>query len=203
MLLSNFQAKFLKSCQLLIGEISANSETSTFSKYLDIIDSYVHSKRFTVVNFCIIDFHSAQEFRVKAYTSNMVDHVLLSTIEDVFDIFVLVTIPVYIMIIITIAKNRKDEVLRHAFFDLMISLGVSDLGHTLWTIVASTLPRKGWVPQFYIWLGTDLSARLSYAGIFSLSGAQLFGVFGVALNRFTTYALPTRHDGVSLYFAMI
>jgi hypothetical protein len=133
----------------------------------------------------------------------MVDHVLLSIIEDVFDIIVMVTIPVYIMVIITIAKNRKDEVLRHAFFDLMISLGISDIGRIIWTILGNTLPRKGWMPQVYIWLDTDLSARLSFAGIFSFGKVELFGVFVVALNRFTTYALPMRHDGVSLYVAVI
>jgi hypothetical protein len=133
-----------------------------------------------------------------ACTSNMVNHVLLSTIEDVLYIFVLATIPVYIMIIITIAKNRKDEVLKHAFFDLMISVGVADLGRIFCTISGSTLPRKGWVPQFYIWLGSDLSVRLSFAGLFSFGRAQLFGVFVVALNRFTAYALPMRHNRVSL-----
>ena len=81
---------------------------------------------------------------------------LLSTIEDVLDIFFLLTIPVYIMIIITIAKNRKDEVLRHAFFDLMISVGMADVGKIFWTMWSRILPRRGWIPQFYIWLGNDL-----------------------------------------------
>ena len=48
-----------------------------------------------------------------------------------FDIITFATLPLYILVLVTLIKFRKDETLKHSFFALMISIGIADIGTIL------------------------------------------------------------------------
>uniref|UniRef100_A0A914WIN3 Uncharacterized protein n=1 Tax=Plectus sambesii TaxID=2011161 RepID=A0A914WIN3_9BILA len=55
------------------------------------------------------------------------------------DIIMFFTIPLYILVLITIIKNRNDEWLKHSFFTLMISTGIADICRILTLLLFSKL----------------------------------------------------------------
>uniref|UniRef100_A0A914UR64 G-protein coupled receptors family 1 profile domain-containing protein n=1 Tax=Plectus sambesii TaxID=2011161 RepID=A0A914UR64_9BILA len=62
-------------------------------------------------------------------------------------------------------------------------------------MLGNTLAESGWIPEVYIFLGS-LSARLSNVGLFGFGLAQNFGVFSVAINRYTAYMRPMKHNKI-------
>lgn len=63
------------------------------------------------------------------------------------DAFVFITVPIYILVLITLWKNRRDYTLKHAFFKLMISIGIADIGTILNMILTVRLAQYGWVAE--------------------------------------------------------
>src|SRR4051812_48547805 len=91
------------------------------------------------------------------------------------NIFMVITVPIYIMYLITLRKNRNDETLKSPFFKLMFSVGIADVGMIFILIMGNTLAGSGFVPEVFIFLG-GLSARLSNIGIYGFGLAQTIGV---------------------------
>jgi hypothetical protein len=120
---------------------------------------------------------------------------LTDLLQPLSNIFMLITIPIYIMYLITLFKNRKDETLKSPFFKLMFSLGIADVGMIFTLIMGNGLAASGIEPEVFIFLG-GLSARLSNIGIYGFGMVQNFGVLFVAFNRFSAYMLPMKHSQV-------
>uniref|UniRef100_A0A914XG54 G-protein coupled receptors family 1 profile domain-containing protein n=1 Tax=Plectus sambesii TaxID=2011161 RepID=A0A914XG54_9BILA len=104
-----------------------------------------------------------------------------------------ITTPVYILLLITLWKNRNEETLKHAFFKLMMSIGIADVGTILNIFLTFRLAEWGWVPQIFIWLG-GMSARIAMIGTNLFSIAQVLGILVVAVNRYTAFMMPLRHQ---------
>ncbi len=118
-------------------------------------------------------------------------------LQSVFNIIMVITIPIYIMYLITLRKNRNEETLKSPFFKLMFSLGIADVGVMFTLLLGADLAASGLVPEVYIFLG-NLSARLFNIGCYGFGLAQNFGVLFVALNRFTAYLVPMKHSLVNI-----
>ena len=117
----------------------------------------------------------------------------------ILDLVMFATLPIYILLIITLWKQRKDEILKSAFFKLMISVGIADIGTIISIFLTTRLALYGWVPQIFIWLG-GTGARITNIFSFFFSFAQTCGVFIVAINRYTAFRMPLRHEKVTPHF---
>uniref|UniRef100_A0A914UP20 G-protein coupled receptors family 1 profile domain-containing protein n=1 Tax=Plectus sambesii TaxID=2011161 RepID=A0A914UP20_9BILA len=124
---------------------------------------------------------------------------LIDILQTISNFFMLVTLPIYILFLITLRIFRHDETLNSAFFKLMFSIGIADVGMIIVIMLGNTLAESGWTPEVYIFIGS-LSARLSNVGLFGFGYAQNFGVFFVAINRYTAYMRPMKHNKVVEWF---
>uniref|UniRef100_A0A914V1H3 G-protein coupled receptors family 1 profile domain-containing protein n=1 Tax=Plectus sambesii TaxID=2011161 RepID=A0A914V1H3_9BILA len=123
------------------------------------------------------------------------------------DVFLFLTGPIYILVLLALWKNRKEEVLKHAFFKLMISIGIADVGTMLNLFFTIRLAQWGLVPELFIWLG-GRSSRLSTTLVFFFANSQALMVLIVAINRYTAYMVPLRHrqlwqDGKLLLWSIV
>jgi MFS family permease len=110
------------------------------------------------------------------------------------DIAMFITFPIYILLLITLWKYRKEETLKHSFFKLMFSIGIADIG-VISTIFFARVAEWGWFPLFFIGLGGFSSRIFNFFNLF-FAMAQALGVFVVAINRYTAYMMPLRHQKV-------
>uniref|UniRef100_A0A914WBH2 G-protein coupled receptors family 1 profile domain-containing protein n=1 Tax=Plectus sambesii TaxID=2011161 RepID=A0A914WBH2_9BILA len=110
------------------------------------------------------------------------------------NIFMFITVPIYILMIITLVKNRREETLKHSFYSLVISIGIADIGAML-SVFFNIVASFAWIPSFYLALG-DLASRIYNTCAFFFSAAQVIGVFVIGLNRFTAYMLPMSHQEI-------
>jgi hypothetical protein len=117
----------------------------------------------------------------------------------ILDLVMFATLPIYILLIIMIWTHRKEDTIKNSFFKLMISVGIADIGTIITLFLTTRLALYGWVPQIFISLG-GTAARLTniLSGFFS--SAQCFNVFVVAINRYTAYRMPSRHQKVTPHF---
>jgi hypothetical protein len=120
---------------------------------------------------------------------------LTDVLQLLSNMFMVITVPIYIMYLITLFKNRKNETLKAPFFKLMFSIGIADIGMIVSLIMGNTLAASGLVPEVFIFLG-GLSARLYNIGLYGFGFAQNIGVLLVAFNRYSAYMLPMKHSKV-------
>ena len=78
---------------------------------------------------------------------------------------------------------------------LMISLGIADICRALTTSFMVRLAGYGWIPNFFIQLGSWGSRLNMLCNLFG--SAQISGLFFITLNRFTAVILPLQHQRVS------
>uniref|UniRef100_A0A914XV08 G-protein coupled receptors family 1 profile domain-containing protein n=1 Tax=Plectus sambesii TaxID=2011161 RepID=A0A914XV08_9BILA len=116
----------------------------------------------------------------------------LPKIGIALDVAMYLTLPVYVVILTTLIKNRKDKTLGSAFFSLMTSVGIADALKILNFAFGPKLASYGWIPQWFFLFG-DNYAR--WYNVFNMlfSGVQIVGALAIAFNRFTAYLLPLQH----------
>jgi hypothetical protein len=132
---------------------------------------------------------------VSPYLIGKIPVILDQIVSNMTDILTFITLSVYILVLIVIAKNRKHEILKHSFFSLMISLGIADILKILLTTFWTKLAGYGWVSQFFFWMGS-WSSRLGLSLSYCFQGAQLAGLLFVTVNRFTAAVFPLTHQQV-------
>uniref|UniRef100_A0A914WXN2 G-protein coupled receptors family 1 profile domain-containing protein n=1 Tax=Plectus sambesii TaxID=2011161 RepID=A0A914WXN2_9BILA len=118
---------------------------------------------------------------------------LFTFLAFALDMAMFITTPIYILVLITLWKNRNEETLKHAFFKLMISVGIADVGTILNIFFTIRLAEWGWAPQIFIWLG-GMSSRIANTCKSFFGTSQSLGVLVVALNRYTAFMIPLRHQ---------
>uniref|UniRef100_A0A914XI33 G-protein coupled receptors family 1 profile domain-containing protein n=1 Tax=Plectus sambesii TaxID=2011161 RepID=A0A914XI33_9BILA len=117
---------------------------------------------------------------------------VLPKIGIALDVAMYLTLPVYVVILTTLIKNRKDKTLGSAFFSLMTSVGIADALKILNFALGPKLASYGWIPQWFFLFG-DNYARWYYVFNMLFSGVQIVGALAIAFNRFTAYLLPFQH----------
>uniref|UniRef100_A0A914X0Z4 Serpentine receptor class gamma n=1 Tax=Plectus sambesii TaxID=2011161 RepID=A0A914X0Z4_9BILA len=118
---------------------------------------------------------------------------LFTFLAFALDMAMFITTPIYILVLITLWKNRNEETLKHAFFKLMISVGIADVGTILNIFFTTRLAEWGWAPQIFIWLG-GMSSRIANTCKSFFGTSQALGVLVVALNRYTAFMIPLKHQ---------
>jgi hypothetical protein len=119
------------------------------------------------------------------YTSRM--DVILAT-------FVFISLPFYILFLLTLVVYRKQEPFNSHFFLLSISLGIADIGTIIHSYLFIRMPGWGcpdWFWTFFINNGPKGSFLAFYAIAlqFSLGLAQHLAVLLIGLNRLTMMTL--------------
>uniref|UniRef100_A0A914XFC9 G-protein coupled receptors family 1 profile domain-containing protein n=1 Tax=Plectus sambesii TaxID=2011161 RepID=A0A914XFC9_9BILA len=117
---------------------------------------------------------------------------VLPKIGIALDVAMYLTLPVYVVILTLLIKNRKDETLGSAFFSLMTSVGIADALKILTFAFGPKLASYGWIPQWFFLFG-DNYARWYNVSTMLCSGVQIVGALEIAFNRFTAYILPFKH----------
>uniref|UniRef100_A0A914UQV0 G-protein coupled receptors family 1 profile domain-containing protein n=1 Tax=Plectus sambesii TaxID=2011161 RepID=A0A914UQV0_9BILA len=117
---------------------------------------------------------------------------VLPKIGIALDVAMYLTIPVYVVILTVLIKNRKDETLGSAFFSLMTSVGIADALKILIFAFGPKLASYGWVPQWFFLFGDNYARWYNVLNMLC-SGVQIVGALAIAFNRFTAYILPLKH----------
>ncbi len=108
--------------------------------------------------------------------------------------FVLISIPFYILFLLTLVVNRKKEPFNSHFFRLTVSLGIADIATVIHSYIFIRMPGWGcpyWFWTFFIKYGPDGTFLPYYAMSlqFSLGLAQHLGVLLIGINRLTMMTL--------------
>uniref|UniRef100_A0A914W8A3 Uncharacterized protein n=2 Tax=Plectus sambesii TaxID=2011161 RepID=A0A914W8A3_9BILA len=118
----------------------------------------------------------------------------------------IVTIPIYFLLLVTLHKNRHDELLKSPFFRFMFSVGLANMGQIFTILLGNTLASSGLVPGFYIWMG-GLSSRLYNCGVIGFGSAQLIGITWIVTALLTIpvafvfeFKICIENDNRTVYF---
>ncbi len=116
-------------------------------------------------------------------------------ISYLFDIFVIITIPIYALFIATLIHYRHLKEFDSPFFFLLISVGICELLKGFTYLITFELSITGFCPQLFISIG---SAFAGFANVCNIGFGIMIvlGQFCVAINRFTALIFPIRHKKV-------
>lgn len=114
--------------------------------------------------------------------------------------FMIITIPVYVLFLITLQINRRDEMLKSSFYKLLFSVGIADIGQILALLGGNILARSGFATDFLLSLGSAYCRYDSFATAL-LSLTQVHGITLIGINRMTAYLFPIRHSQVIHFFS--
>uniref|UniRef100_A0A914XFX2 G-protein coupled receptors family 1 profile domain-containing protein n=1 Tax=Plectus sambesii TaxID=2011161 RepID=A0A914XFX2_9BILA len=113
----------------------------------------------------------------------------------VCNFFLLFTLPVYVLFLLTLIKYRKDKELKHAFFRLLLSNGLADILQIIMVLLGYNLAASGLVPQLFIWMG-DLFVKIYFPVSRGVNVAQCVGALWIAVNRLTALHFPFSYDRI-------
>uniref|UniRef100_A0A914XHM9 G-protein coupled receptors family 1 profile domain-containing protein n=1 Tax=Plectus sambesii TaxID=2011161 RepID=A0A914XHM9_9BILA len=107
--------------------------------------------------------------------------------------FTSITLPIYLLFVAVLIKNRHEPVLSSSFFRILVSLGIADIASMLNTLFLFRLPSR-WALLVPPLLRTgQVGVKVANVGLWALMAVQHIGVFLLALNRFMAYLTPIRY----------
>jgi hypothetical protein len=118
-------------------------------------------------------------------------------IEILMLCFVIITLPLYIMILFLLKKSSDG--LDPAFRYLSISLGTADILSFFNNYFGSQLPRWKLFPRFYL-TNRYVMAKIFSLPTWSLPMLQTLSLLLLALSRFSTVAFQLKYDQVFIVF---
>uniref|UniRef100_A0A914WYI4 G-protein coupled receptors family 1 profile domain-containing protein n=1 Tax=Plectus sambesii TaxID=2011161 RepID=A0A914WYI4_9BILA len=113
----------------------------------------------------------------------------------VCNFFLLFTLPIYVLFLLTLIKYRKDKDLKHGFFRLLLSNGVADILEIIMVLLGSNLAASGLMPQLFIWMG-DLFVKIYFPVSRGVNAAQCVGALWIAVNRLTALHFPFSYNRI-------
>lgn len=118
----------------------------------------------------------------------------------ILSVFGFISFVIYILIIATIIRYRKENDFKSSFFALWISLGIADCYMFLHSYILMRLPLLQIFGDFYKAQETGFLPNYAIIGVYYMMAVQLLGNALFALNRYSALTNAALYEQVRRKF---